>query len=62
MNMKIAFYDTKPYDKIWFAPLAKEMGIEIQFLETKLNKDTVRLSKAVMLYAFLSMTARTKKS
>jgi D-lactate dehydrogenase len=45
MNMKIAFYDTKPYDKIWFAPLAKEMGIEIQFLETKLNKDTVRLSK-----------------
>ncbi|MEE1313832.1 MAG: 2-hydroxyacid dehydrogenase [Lachnospiraceae bacterium] len=45
MRMKIAFYDTKPYDRIWFEPLAKEKGIEIHFLEAKLNKDTVRLSK-----------------
>lgn len=43
--MKIAFYDTKSYDRIWFEPLAKEKGIEIRFLEAKLNKDTVRLSK-----------------
>ena len=43
--MKIAFYDTISYDRIWFEPLAKEKGIEIRFLEAKLNKDTVRLSK-----------------
>ena len=29
--MKIAFYDTKPYDKIWFKPLAKEHNFDITF-------------------------------
>lgn len=43
--MKIAFYDTKPYDRIWFEPMAKEKGITIKFLETKLNKITVKLAK-----------------
>ena len=38
--MKIAFYDTKPYDKTWFKPLAKEHGFDITFFETKLSKDT----------------------
>ncbi len=42
--MKIAFYDTKPYDKTWFKPLAKEKGIDITFFETKLNKDTAILA------------------
>lgn len=43
--MKIAFYDTKPYDKIWFEPLAKEYGYKIKFFEHKLNPDTAVLSK-----------------
>lgn len=43
--MKIAFYDTKPYDKIWFEPLAKEYGYTIKFFEHKLNPDTAVLSK-----------------
>lgn len=42
--MKIAFYDTKPYDKIWFEFLAKERNIEINFFETKLKKDTAILA------------------
>lgn len=43
--MKIAFYDTKPYDKIWFEPMAKEKGFEILFLEEKLNKHTAAFAK-----------------
>lgn len=43
--MKIAFYDTKPYDKTWFQPLAKDNGIDITFFETKLNKDTAILAR-----------------
>ncbi|GFI61538.1 D-lactate dehydrogenase [Clostridiales bacterium] len=42
--MKIAFYDTKPYDKIGFTELAKERGIDITFFETKLNKHTAVLA------------------
>lgn len=43
--MKIAFYDTKPYDKIWFEPIANEKGFDIVFLEEKLNEKTAILSK-----------------
>lgn len=43
--MKIAFYDTKPYDKIWFEPIANEKGFEIVFLEEKLNDKTAVLAK-----------------
>lgn len=42
--MKIAFYDTKPYDKTWFKPLAKEHNFDITFFETKLSKDTAILA------------------
>lgn len=42
--MKIAFYDTKPYDKTWFKPLAKELGFDITFFETKLSRDTAILA------------------
>jgi len=51
--MKIAFYDTKPYDKKWFQPLAKEMNFDITFFETRLNKDTAILAtgnKAVCIF------------
>jgi len=43
--MKIAFYDTKPYDQIWFKPLSEEYGYKIHFFEHKLNEDTAVLSK-----------------
>ena len=43
--MKIAFFDTKPYDKIWFEPIAKEKGFQIDFYEEKLNKKTAYMAK-----------------
>ena len=43
--MKIAFYSTKPYDRIWFEPLGKEYGFDIQFIEYPFNKETVYLSR-----------------
>lgn len=43
--MKIAFFSTKPYDKIWFEPLSTEYGFDIKFLEHKLDTDTVFLAK-----------------
>lgn len=43
--MKVAFYDTKPYDKIWFEPMMNEYGYEVKFFDNKLNEDTVVLSK-----------------
>ena len=43
--MKIMFFDTKPYDKIWFEPMGKEMGYTLKFQEMKLNEDTAVLAK-----------------
>lgn len=43
--MKIAFYDTKPYDKIWFEPEANKKGFDITFIEGKLNENTAVLAK-----------------
>ena len=43
--MKIAFYDTKPYDRIWFEPGAKQLDFSIKFHEVKLNEDTAVLAK-----------------
>ncbi len=44
MNLKIAFFDTKSYDKPTFAAFAEENGIKIKYFETKLNEDTVGLA------------------
>ncbi len=43
--MRIMFYDTKPYDKIWFQPMGEELGYKIKFQEVKLNEDTAVLAK-----------------
>jgi len=43
--MKIAFYGTKPYDKIWFEPLGKQYEFEINFLDTWCTKQTIELAK-----------------
>ena len=42
--MKIAFFDTKPYDKASFDRYAGDAGISIKYFETKLNADTVELA------------------
>lgn len=42
--MKIAFFDTKPYDKPSFEKFGSERAIEFKFFETKLNEDTVGLA------------------
>ena len=43
--MKIAFFDTKPYDKPSFDRYAKENGVSIKYFETKLNEDTASLAE-----------------
>lgn len=42
--MKIAFFDTKPYDVPWFEKHGADKGIEFKFYEAKLNIDTVGLA------------------
>ena len=42
--MKIAFFDTKPYDKPSFDRFGAEKGIKFKYFETKLNEDTVDLA------------------
>ncbi len=43
--MKIAFFDTKPYDLPSFERYGKEAGIRFKFFETKLTEDTAELAK-----------------
>lgn len=42
---KIAFFDTKPYDKTWFESFKANYDFEIKYFENKLNEDTVTLAK-----------------
>ncbi|MCL2109352.1 MAG: 2-hydroxyacid dehydrogenase, partial [Oscillospiraceae bacterium] len=42
--MKIAFYDTKPYDKVWFDTLAGQYNAEISYFDFKLNAHTAALA------------------
>ena len=41
---KAAFYDTKPYDKIWFDELKDKYGIELQYIEDKLTAETAHFA------------------
>lgn len=43
--MKIAFFDTKSYDRPAFDKFGAEKGISFKYFETKLNKDTVELAQ-----------------
>jgi len=42
--LKIAFFDTKPYDRVAFTERGEEQGVRFKFFETKLNADTVELA------------------
>lgn len=41
---KILFYNAKPYDKIWFEPLAEKLGYELKFRSIRLDIDSVGLA------------------
>ena len=43
--IKVAFFDTKAYDKPSFELYGSRHGIQFRYLETKLNEDTVDLAK-----------------
>lgn len=42
---KIAFFDTKPYDRIWFDRLSGEYEVNIKYYESKLSQDTAVLAR-----------------
>lgn len=45
MALKVAFFDSKPYDKITFMTANKNYGYELEFFEPKLSMQTVSLAK-----------------
>ena len=51
--MKVTFYGRKPYDEIWFKPLSEEYGVDVHFVDTALNEETLVLaqgSQAVCIF------------
>lgn len=42
---KIAFFDTKPYDRLYFDLYKKRFGIDITYFEGKLTADTVSITR-----------------
>ena len=43
--MKLAFFDTKPYDRESFDKISGNYGVKIKYFETKLTPDTAELAK-----------------
>ncbi len=43
--MKIAFFSTKPYDRLWFEPMGKEYGFDIRFYEVPFQEETISLAQ-----------------
>lgn len=41
----LAFFDTKPYDKVWFDRLKGDYDVEFKYFENKLNSDTAVMAK-----------------
>lgn len=59
---KVSFFDTKPYDKIYFDLLKDKYGIEIEYFESKLSKKTAVMAKGsrgVVAFVNDSITAET---
>lgn len=53
--IKVAFFDTKPYDKIYFDELKAQYGIEIEYFESKLSPRTAVMAKdAKAVVAFVN--------
>ena len=52
---KVAFFDTKPYDKFYFDELKAEYGIEIEYFESKLSPRTAVMARgAKTVVAFVN--------
>lgn len=45
ISMKIAFYDAKPYDRVWFDKYVIEYGYTIKYIESHLSLETTILAK-----------------
>lgn len=62
-NMKrICFFDTKPYDKIYFDEYKDKFGFEIDYFEPKLNANTAVMAKdyeAVIVFVNDTIDAKT---
>lgn len=61
---KISFYDTKPYDRIYFDELKAQYGYEIDYFEEKLNPRTAIFAKgseAVVAFVNDDLSAGTLK-
>lgn len=43
--MKIAFFDTKPYDRLWFDKFLPEYPFTIRYIESRLSLDTTVFAK-----------------
>lgn len=43
--MRIAFFSTKPYDRIWFEPMGRDYGYDMHFIELPFTEETVYLAK-----------------
>ena len=41
----LAFFDTKPYDRVWFDKLKDEYDVDFKYFENKLNRDTAIMAK-----------------
>jgi D-lactate dehydrogenase len=58
---KICFYDTKPYDKVFFDFYKEKFGFRIDYFEPKLNSDTAVMAKGYeAVVAFVNDTIDEK--
>ncbi|BCJ96096.1 2-hydroxyacid dehydrogenase [Anaerocolumna cellulosilytica] len=58
---KICFFDTKPYDKVYFDTFKEKFDIEIDYFESKLNVDTAVMANGYeAVVAFVNDTIDTK--
>ncbi len=59
--MRVCFYDTKPYDKIYFDLYKEKFGFEIDYFEPKLNENTAIMAKGYeAVIAFVNDTIDKK--
>ncbi len=58
---KICFFDTKPYDKIYFDQYKEQFGFEIDYFEPKLNAHTAIMARGYeIVVAFVNDTIDAK--
>lgn len=43
--IKTAFFDTKPYDRVWFDKLSEEYDVSCKYFESKLTQDTAVMAR-----------------